>query len=279
MGYKLRRMIRDGATSEWSPLMRFVAEEIADEARDPGREKDPLPSAENWPKPSPWAALPIEGEFRRGEWADGLVERCGMSARAISRTLADLAEKGYDMRLPITGRDGNPVKDKRGRLVYAAKGHALRFTVPHLPPRAKPQCSPEVATFDDLAEDYGDEERSPEVAGYHATAEAAEDPYSLPEVASIDPQRSPLLVSKVAESGDPIPSASPNVKTGPQDQSQKPVALRLPQVRNSQKPASSRLNDQLPADDAQHFPVNDSGSTTAGTGARARARRSDTPAA
>jgi hypothetical protein len=273
VGYKLRRMIRDGAPSEWSPLMRLVAAEIADEARDPGREKDPLPSAEDWPKPSPWAALPIEGEFRRGEWTDGLVERCGMSARAISRTLADLAEEGYDMRLPITGRDGRPVRDKRGRLVYAAKGHALRFRVPHLPPRPKPQCSPDSVTFDSLGEER---ESSPEVASFHVTAEASGDPHSSPEVASIEAQRSPLLVPKVAESGDPIPSASPKVKTGPQDQG--PGALRLPQIANS-KTASSRFFDPPVAGQAPHFPGGDSESTCAGTGTRARARRTDTPAA
>jgi hypothetical protein len=54
------------------------------------------------------------------------------------------------------------------------------------------------------------------------------------------------------------------------------VALRLPRVRNS-KTTSSRLNDQLVADDAQHFSRHDSERTTDGTGARAR--RADTSAA
>jgi hypothetical protein len=61
-----------------------------------------------------------------------------------------------------------------------------------------------------------------------------------------------------------------------QGQDQRPDALRLPQVANS-KPASSRLNDQLAADDAQHFSRHDSERTTDGTGARAR--RADTSAA
>lgn len=273
VGYKLRRMIRDGATAEWSPLMRFVAEEIADDARDPGQDKDPLPSTGDWPHP--WSSLPIEGEYKYGDWKDGLAERCGMSARAISRTLADLAETGYDMRSPITDRDGRPVRDKRGRLVYAAKGHALRFTVPYLPPRAQPQCSPLPATFE--IGDDGDGERSPEVASYHVSE--AGGLHSLPEVASIEPQRSPLLVPKVAESGDPVSSASPNIKTVPQDQVQKPDALRLSQVRNSQKPASSRLNDQQAADDDQHFSGHAEIPATTVTGARGRARHPDNPAA
>jgi hypothetical protein len=61
-----------------------------------------------------------------------------------------------------------------------------------------------------------------------------------------------------------------------QNQGQGPDALRLPQVRNSQKPASSRLNEQA-ADDAEHFAADDLGCIAAGTGTRAR--RTDTPAA
>lgn len=258
--------------------MRLVASEIADDAHDPGHEKDPLPSGDDWP--DPWSAMPIEGEYRRGGWKDGLVERCGMSARAISRTLADLATADYDMRAPITDRDSKPVRDKRGRLVYAAKGHAVRFTVPHLPSRGEPQRSPDSAS--NTLQPDSDPDRSPEMAsiGDPETREVG-DWESSPDSASIESQRSPLLVPKVAESGDPVPSASPNVKTVPQAaaarlaEDQDPGALRLPQVANS-KTGSSRLNEPG-ADQAQHFPSNDSESTTTGTGARAR--RTDNPAA
>ena len=64
-----------------------------------------------------------------------------------------------------------------------------------------------------------------------------------------------------------------------QDQVQKPDALRLSQVRNSQKPASSRLNDQRAADDDQHFPDHAERATTTVTGARTRARQPSNPAA
>ena len=178
----LRRMIRDGAPAEWSPLMRLVAGEIADDARDPEDDDDPLP-----PGIWPWSAMPVDREFRKGRWVDGLAERTGMSPRAISRTLADLAEVGYEMRKPITDRNGRPVTDKRGRLVFAAKGHALRFQAPPLVPREVSQSSPESATIQQ----------------------------SLPNVASFEGQRSPLLVSKVAESGDPISSVSPQLKPSP----------------------------------------------------------------
>lgn len=278
VGYLLRRMIRDGAPSEWSPLMRLVASEIADDAHDPDAKV--LPPSDAWPSPGPWSAMPIEGEYRYGEWHDGLTEVTGMSARAISRTLADLAAAGYDMRAPITDRDGKPVRDRRGRLVYAAKGHAVRFTVPHLPSRAEPQRSPETAS-NTLRQD-GDPDRSPEVASIGGRETKGVDGWECsPDSASIESQRSPLLVPKVAESGDPIPSASPNVKTVPQAaaarlaEDQDPGALRLPQVANS-KTGSSRLNEPG-AGQAQHFPSNDSESTTAGTGTRAR--RPNAPAA
>ena len=249
MGYALRRMIRDGAPPEWSPLMRLVACEIADDARDPDDGKDKagqLAHRDEWPdyragKLAAWSAKPIEGENRRGGWTDGLAEVCGMSARAVSRVLAELAAQGYDMRAPITDRDGKPVRDKRGRLVYAAKGHAVRFTVPYLPPRGEPLRSPEVASIDGWLADIAEEECSPDSA-------------------SIEAQRSPLLVSMVAESGDPVPSASPNIKTVP-----RPAAARLAQdqdqdqvqrlsVTNSQN-RGVRDGSGTVADDAHHFPT------------------------
>lgn len=194
----LRRMIRDGAPPGWSPLMRLVAGEIADDARDPGDEAS-LPEG-RWP----WSAIPIQGEWRHGVWREGLTERCGMSARAVSRTLADLAEVGYEMRSPITDRNGEPVTDRRGRLVYAAKGHALRFQVPPLIPRGTPQRSPDLAT-----NEAGKLWITP-------AAGPADDDQSSPLPATNDLQSSPLLVSKVAESGEPIPSVSPQLKPSPQ---------------------------------------------------------------
>lgn len=272
----LRRMIRDGAPPEWSPLMRLVASEIADDAHDPDGKA--LPSADDWP--DPWASMPIEGEYRHGAWRDGLTEVTGMSARAVSRTLADLAAAGYDMRAPITDRDGRPVRDRRGRLVYAAKGHAVRFTIPHLPPRGKPQRSPEVAS--DAPQPVEDRDSSPEVASISDRATGVGDGESLPDSASIWSQRSPLLVPKVATFGDPFPSASPNVKTVPQAAAAR-TAEDQEQPQDQEQPITKSQDRRLRngpgtvADDAQHFSRNDSESTTAGTGARAR--HADTPAA
>jgi hypothetical protein len=213
VGYELRRMIRDGAPPKWSPLMRLVASEIADDAGDPSAH--PLQDCE-----LPWSAIPVEGEFRHSKWREGLTERCGMSARAISRALTDLAAAGYEMRQPVTDRDGKPVTDKRGRPVFAAKGHALRFAVPPLPPREQPQSSPDPASFGTQG--------LPETATIPVQSSpdlAANEPQRSPESASITPQRSPLLAAKVAGFGDPISSASPQCLSPHENQSPHPPLL------------------------------------------------------
>lgn len=220
MGHDLRRMISLGAKEEWTPLMRLVAFEIADDARDPRDDDSPLPEG-TWP----WSAIPIESKWRNDKWVVGLAERLGMSARAISRTLTDLAAAGYDMRQPITDKDGCPVTDKRGRLVFAAENHAMRFRVPPLPPRPMPQSSP------DPASSTG--QRSPNLATTDATPVdnallgtpmwspdlATTTGQRSPKVATFEGQRSPLLVSEVAESGDPIPSVSPQSLSPHENQS------------------------------------------------------------
>lgn len=135
MGHELRRMIRDGAPHKWTGAMVHVAKEIADDARDPSRG---LPEDGGLP----WSRIPIKGHFdRQGRWRDGLTERCGMSERAISRALTDLADAGYEMREQIG-------TDKNGKPVFAAKGHAMRFRVPALPPRPVPVSPPSTAAFD-----------------------------------------------------------------------------------------------------------------------------------
>lgn len=181
MGYELRRMIRDGAPPDWSPLMRLVATEIADDARDPDGAGE-----------LPWSAIPVKGHWdSRGRWREGLAERCGMSERAVSRVLTDLARAGYEMRVAIG-------TDRSGRPVYAAKGHALRFGVPPLAPRPDPQRPPEVAAFEGGS--------TPDSAGYESRASSD----SPPNSAGYQPQSPPLPVPKPAEFGDPIPSESPH---------------------------------------------------------------------
>jgi hypothetical protein len=166
MGHELRRMIRDGAPAAWTPFMRLVASEIADDARDPSQG---MPEDATWP----WSAIPVSGCWQGGKWRDGLAERTGLSERHIRRALADLRNAGYEMRQSIG-------VDKRGRPVYAAKGHAVRFQVPSLPPRSVPESRTDTATF------------KPSKGG------------------QIGPQRWPDPAPKVDAGGHPISPGSPH---------------------------------------------------------------------
>jgi len=191
MGGELVRMIRLGAPAGWTALMRLVAETIADDARDPGQGGGERP----------WSAIPVRGYWSGDDdaiWRDGLTEQTGMSARAISRTLADLAEAGYEMRERVG-------KGKNGRVVFTAPGHAMRFRVPRLPPRPVPERSPDMATDHGPAiakdGDHTEPERSPDLAERSpdlaersptmATPLSQVSPTVSPQVESIRSQQSP----------------------------------------------------------------------------------------
>ena len=121
MGHELYRMILGGAPASWTTAMRLVALVIADDARDPSQG---MP--ENG---GPWSGLPAHGYSNGdGEWKDGLAERTGLSERAISRALTDLARADYEMREQLG-------TDCRGRPVFAVKGRAPTYRVPRLAPR------------------------------------------------------------------------------------------------------------------------------------------------
>jgi len=173
----LREMIRDGAPSIWTKDMVHVAKEIAADARDVEIKRLRAGEAAH-------STVPITGAFVRGEWRDGLAERCCMSERAVSRVLTELARAGYEMRVQIgVAKNGEPV--------YAAKGHAVAFTVRYLPPRPKPQSPPGTASFD----------------GQSPPIPATFEEQSPPESAPIEGQSPPLLVPKPADSGDPSQSS------------------------------------------------------------------------
>ena len=134
MGGELYRMIRDGAPASWTPAMRLVAEAIADDAEDPRQREKRLQRGQRNPGDDdgwPWSVIPIRGEFRRGRWHDGLVQRTGLTPKGISRVLTELARSGYEMR-------EQAATDKHGRPVFAYPGHRLRFRVPPLKPRDEP---------------------------------------------------------------------------------------------------------------------------------------------
>jgi len=116
MGYPLYREIRDRAPAQWTAGERLVALMIADHADDNTRKA---------------TRLPLAGYRRErdGRWVDGLTDRTGLGAAGVSKALQRLAARGFEFRIPISvGKDGRPV--------FAAKGHALDFTVPVIPQRA-----------------------------------------------------------------------------------------------------------------------------------------------
>lgn len=207
----LRRMIRDGAPGDWTPLMRDVAKEIADDARDPKSDKPMHEVLSELPVSKwPWSALPVEGSRDpSGAWRDGLAEICGATPRAISDALTRLGRARYEVRQPLTDQDGKPVTDSRGRVVFAAKGHAIRFRVPPLAPRPTPQSSPDLATNDAQRSHHGATNEGD--SSHHS---ASYNDKSTHQSATNDTQRSHPDVSKVAPECDPIPSSSPQ-KTSP----------------------------------------------------------------
>jgi hypothetical protein len=180
MGHELYRMIRDGAPPGWTDAMRLVAMAIADDARDPSQGMPEDGSR-------PWSAIPVRGCWRDSEWKDGLAERTGLTERTLSRALTDLSRAGYEMREPIS-------TDCHGRLVFAAKGHALRFRVPRLAPRPTPQRSPSMAGIDT--------QRVPSMAGIEQELPGERSPDLVAKVA--------ISGTKVAGGGDPISPGLPN---------------------------------------------------------------------
>jgi hypothetical protein len=203
MGHELYRMIRDGHPPGWTGAMVHVAQAIADDARDPGQGP---PEDGGWP----WSAVPVRGHWNSsGRWRDGLTERTGLSERTISRALADLAEAGYEMREAIgTGKDG--------RSVFAAKGHALRFRVPRLPPRPVPERPPGTAG--------AGAQSPPDSGGYESRRRESPEGQSPPD-STPKPAKSaskPAILASPSPQGHPNspPSAKSSAVNGPLEGSQ-----------------------------------------------------------
>ena len=128
MGHELRRMLAETAPATWTANMRLVAFEVADRAPDPSQAKSgDMPPDGGGIR----SRVLLTGHLsRRGEYVRGLTDYCGMNERTISRALQDLAAEGYEMRVQILGRDGEPLVDAKGRPVFACRGHAMTFRVP-----------------------------------------------------------------------------------------------------------------------------------------------------
>ncbi|WP_285485610.1 hypothetical protein [Amycolatopsis taiwanensis] len=68
-----------------------------------------------------------------------LAWRMGLSTSRVSHILADLAEHGVEVRVPLK-KDGRDHVDKRGRLVYTARGKVPRYRLPRFSPPAGCPC-------------------------------------------------------------------------------------------------------------------------------------------
>lgn len=102
MGYRLYRHVLDHAPADLTSGERLLLLVIADDANDDTRLGRP--------------------------GTDLLTHRTGMGARGLRSAFTRLAERGYELRVPIT-------KDENGRPVYAVRGRRTTYRVPVFPLR------------------------------------------------------------------------------------------------------------------------------------------------
>jgi hypothetical protein len=215
MGHELYRMILGGHPPGWSTAMLAVALVIADDATEPSRADPDHPACES--------TIPVRGCWRTRAgarvWRDGIAERAGLSERAISRALTRLAEAGFELRVPIEAGDG--------RGAFAAKGHALRFRVPRVEPRADPP----------------DPQRTTKPATF---AKGDVKPGGRRKGRRIGSQRTPDLVPKDDKNVVPIPSIPPPVSFT----ASHPFALT--DVEGSRETPETGIDDQDSGGNSDH---------------------------
>ena len=160
MGYELRRWFEDRLPQEISSGERVVALTIADLAWDDSR-------------------IAYGRKFM-----EKLLHKTGFENEAqLGKVIGKLASRGIELRVPICGEDGKPMRNKRGQLVYAHRGHQRTFRIPfasEFPGRAAPHW-----------DDEGDRSPDRDVHAWY------------------DGERSPARESMVTQAGDPIPLTTP----------------------------------------------------------------------
>lgn len=193
MGYRLRRWFEDRLPQEISSGERVVALAIADLVWDDSR-------------------IGYGNKFMAK-----LLHKTGFENEAqLGKVLGKLAARGIELRVPVNGEDGKPLRNKRGQLVYAHRGHQRTFRVPfetQFPGRPAPY-------WDDEAEEkssdrdpnaWYDGERSPARETFNAESSPAREGNEgerSPSREANRPERSPSRESKVTQAGDPIPSTT-----------------------------------------------------------------------
>jgi hypothetical protein len=205
MGYELRRWFEDRLPQEISSGERVVALAIADLVWDDSR-------------------VGYGTKFMAK-----LLHKTGFENEGqIGKVLGKLAARGIELRVPIKGEDGKPLKDKRGQFVYAHRGHQRTFRVPfesEFPGRPAPYWND------------GEEERSPDrepnawFDGERSPARETFEGERSPSREGYTAERSPAREPKVTQAGDPIPSTTtthlpptvlPNSTTPPGEAGSKP---------------------------------------------------------
>ncbi|MFM9643590.1 hypothetical protein [Streptomyces turgidiscabies] len=108
MGYELRRWLADQLPAGLSSGERLVALEIADQAHDGTR-------AANSP-----------------DVLEVVARRTGLSGvKQVGKVLGKLSAGGIELRVPLKDPQGQPLRDKAGRIVFACAGHRTTFRVPN----------------------------------------------------------------------------------------------------------------------------------------------------
>ena len=102
MGYRLYRHVLDHAPADLTSGERLLLLVIADDANDNTRLGRP--------------------------GTDLLTHRTGVGARGLRKAFERLAERGYELRVPIT-------EDENGQPVFAVRGRRTTYRVPSFPPR------------------------------------------------------------------------------------------------------------------------------------------------
>ncbi|MEV5184210.1 hypothetical protein AB0K88_31160 [Streptomyces werraensis] len=193
MGYELRRWLEDRLPQEISSGERVVALAIADLAWDDSR-------------------IAYGRKFMQK-----LLWKTGFENEAqVGKVLGKLAARGIELRVPICGADGKPLRNKRGQLVYAHRGHQRTFRIPfesEFPGRPAPY-------WDDQGEQspdrdphaWFDGERSPDRETFEAERSPAREGFKgerSPGREGYRAERSPARESMVTQAGDPIPLTTP----------------------------------------------------------------------
>lgn len=193
MGYELRRWLEDRLPQEISSGERVVALAIADLAWDDSRVA-----------------------YGR-KFMEKLLWKTGFENEGqVGKVLGKLAARGIELRVPINGADGKPLRNKRGQLVYAHRGHQRTFRIPfasEFPGRTAPHWGDESDQSPDRdVHAWHDGERSPARETFIAERSPAREGFKgerSPGGETFRGERSPARESMVTQAGDPIPLTTP----------------------------------------------------------------------